>query len=311
MIYSSKKRFVSLAQLTLCLILFSISTLCGQSKNEAVRLINRIPPDDKSITITNATAIDIDFAGNVFIVDRDRNQLLKFSQDGQLLDQVGGFGQAAEQFADPLDVVAQTPLDVFIADYNNNRVVRYDKNLNFLNTLTSSWPEPYNFERVISIAVSQQYDLFLLEESSRKIVKFSRFSEPTAAFGGIYETYGQLLEPVQMCLDGSQRLFVSDPAQEAIVVFDYLGNYIQTLNHPDLNSPGGITWGDDKRLYVVHQGTADIYIFSQHLKFLGIISLSSYVEEIVDVAIKTGKDNSGKRILALGNQECFVFQFQP
>ncbi len=311
MIYPSKKRFISQAWLTLCLIFYFLSPLFGQSMNETVRLVNRIPPDDKSITIRNATAIDIDFAGNVFIIDRDRNQLLKFSPDGQLLDQVGGFGQASEQFADPLDVVAQTPLDVFVADYNNNRVVRYDKHLNFLNTLTSRWPEPYNFERVISIAVSQQYDLFLLEESSRKIIKFSRFSEPTAAFGGIYETYGQLLEPVQMCLDGSQRLFVSDPAQQAIVVFDYLGNFVQTLSHPDLSSPSGLAWGDDKRLYVVNQGTADIYIFSQHLKFLGIISLSSHVEEVIDVAIKSGKDNSAKKILALGDRECFVFQIKP
>lgn len=297
-----------------CLALLCLTAgfpaLLANGPGVQIELQGRIPRevDQGKITIRKAAALDLDFAGNLYIIDRGRHQLLKFSPAGELIDQVGGFGQSAEQFDDPRDVDAHTTLDVFVADYNNNRVVRFDKNLNFLNALTSQWPDPYNFQQVISLAVSSQYDLFLLEESAKRIIKFSRFSEPTAAFGGIYETFGQLLEPVQMCIDGSQRLFVSDPAQSAVVVFDYLGNFVSNLSHPDLNAPAGMCWGEDQHLYVVNRGTAEIFVFSKTLAFRGLISLKNYVDEIVDVGLQQEQNQPSKRLYALTRNGCLVFR---
>lgn len=303
-------RKVRQLRLLVLLCLAGFPALPADGPGVTIELQERIPreADQAKITIRKAAALDLDFAGNLYIIDRGRHQLLKFSPAGELIDQVGGFGQAAEQFDDPRDVDAHTTLDVFVADYNNNRVVRFDKNLNFLNALNSQWPDPYRFEQVISLAVSSQYDLFLLEESAGRVIKFSRFSEPTAAFGGIYETFGQLLEPVQMCIDGSQRLFVSDPAQGAVIVFDYLGNYVSSLTHPDLAAPAGMCWGEDQQLYVVNRGTADIFVFSKTLAFRGLISLKAYADEIIDVALKQEQNQPSKRLYALTRNHCLVFR---
>lgn len=259
---------------------------------------------------TKASAIDLDPEGRIYIVDRDRHRLLKFAPDGSLLRQIGGFGRGSEQFDDPRDVNARTTLNVFVADYNNNRVVRYDRNLNFLGELNAGWPDPYDFERVRSIAMSSQYDLFLLEDGTKKIIKFTRFADPVAAFGGIYETYGQMLEPQQITLDDSKRLFVSDPAQQSVLVFDYLGSFISAITHPDLQQPGGLFWGEDRQLYVADLQSGAVLVFSDNLKFSGSIFLTETTQPLVDLAVKYDRESGTALLYALEPALCRVFSLE-
>ena len=264
--------------------------------------------EDSGFAIIKATAIDLDFQGNVYILDRGRHQLLKFSPEGRPIKQIGGFGNAEESFDDPRDVFARTPLDVFIADYNNARVVRYDKNLNFLSKLTSVFQPPFDFERVLSVAVSPQYDLFLLEDSQNRVIKFSRFSDPTAAFGGFDDPYGQLLEPTDLALDGNDRVFVADPGQPAIVVFDYLGNYLTRIDHPDFQTPAALFWGADKNLYVADRGGRQIFVFAQGTRFSGVIDLKKQASGLVGVACVAASPEKPRRLYVLGVRHCFVFK---
>jgi len=265
-------------------------------------------PEDSEFAITKAAAIDLDFQGNVYILDRGRHQLLKFSSDGHLIKQIGGFGNAEESFDDPRDVFARTPLDVFIADYNNARVVRYDKNLNFLSELTSVFQPPFDFERVLSVAVSPQYDLFLLEESQNRVIKFSRFSEPTVAFGGFDDPYGQLLEPTDLALDGNNRLFVADPGQPAIVVFDYLGSYLTRIDHPDFQTPSALFWSADEKLYVTDRGRKQVFVFAHGTRFSGVINLTKQAPGLVGVASFIASPDKSQLLYVLGVSRCYVFQ---
>ncbi|GEM_PF-2398837 len=274
-----------------------------------VTLIDSFPRPGRNVPgFEKAAAIDIDFAGNLYIIDRGRHRLLKYTAAGDFVKEIGGFGNAAEQFDDPRDVFAHTTLDVFIADFNNNRVVRYDKNLNFLNNLNSQYPEPYQFDRVLSVAVSSQYDLFLLEDGEKKIIKFSRFSQPTETFGGIHETFGQLLDPVQMAIQDSKHVFVSDPAQHGVVVFDYLGNYITILQHPKMIQPTGLHWGEDRRLYVADPSANAIFVFSENLKFQSVLTLPSPAKGVVDVALWFHKEDGTRRLYALSNTRCWILK---
>lgn len=261
----------------------------------------------KAGPLVNATAIDIDNSGNIYIVDRGKHRLIKFAPDGSIINEVGGFGTEPEKFDDPRDVSSFTTLDVFVADFNNNRIVRFDRNLNFLSTLTSQYDPPFDFEQVLGIAVSSQYELFVLDNVQKKIIKFSRFSVPVESFGGINEAYGQLLDPFQITLDSGRRLFVSDPGQQAIVVFDYLGNYIRDLKHQLMTQPYGLYWGAGERLYVIDKSSNLLFVFHQSLNFLGMVSLNVYLNNAVDVAVAYNKSNESRKIYVLTPEKCFVF----
>lgn len=262
----------------------------------------------KAGPLQNATAIDIDNSGNIYVIDRGKHRLIKFSPNGTIINEVGGFGTTSEKFDDPRDVSSFTTLDVFVADFNNNRIVRFDRNLNFLSTLISKYDPPFDFEQVLSIAVSSQYELFVLDNVQKKIVKFSRFSQPVESFGGINEAYGQLLDPFQITLDSGKRLFVSDPAQQAVIVFDYLGNYIRDLKHPEMQQPFGLFWGAGERLYVIDKSANQLFVFSGSLKFLGKVSLDPYLKNAVDVAVAYDRSDGSRKIYILAPEKCFVFK---
>jgi len=292
------------------ILLLSCTPLFASSTTDTLRLELRNSFDAKTSKagpLVNATAIDIDNSGNIYIIDRGKHRLIKFSPEGAIIGEVGGFGKAPEKFDDPRDVSSFTTLDVFVADFNNNRVVRFDRNLNFLSSLTSQYDPPFDFEQVLSLAVSSQNELFVLDNVQKKIIKFSRFSEPVVSFGGINEAYGQLLDPFQITPDSGKRLFVSDPGQNAVIIFDYLGNYIRDLKHPEMQQPHGLYWGAGERLYIVDRSSNQLFVFSKSLIFLGKVTLTLYLKNAVDVAVAYNKSNDSRRIYILTPEKCFIF----
>jgi len=298
-------------KLILVLLVICQITLVAAERTDTLQLKLKLSFDaqtSKSGPLTNAAAIDIDQAGNIYIIDRARHRLLKCSPIGIVIEEVGGFGTDPEKFDDPRDVSSFATLDVFVADFNNNRIVRFDRNLNFLSTLNSQYDPPYDFEQVLSVAVSSQYGLFLLDNVQKKIIKFSRFSEPVETFGGLSETYGQLLDPVQITLDSGKRLFVTDPGQKAVIVFDYLGNYIRDLKHPEMQHPHGLYWGAGERLYVIDRDSNQLFVFSKDLGFLSKSKLDLYLKGAVDVAVRYNKSEDSRKIYILTPEECFVFE---
>ena len=269
--------------------------------------LGRLPLDASGVVFSDISSIDIDLAGNIYLLDRGRHQLFLISEEGKLEIQIGGFGSGDQQFNSPADLNASNGLDVFVADYQNERVMRFDKSLNFLSAFESRWEAPYHFNEVVCLAVSDLNDLFLIDNGEKKVLKFSRFSEPTAVFGGIFDTDGQLLDPVQITIDGSKHIYVSDPSQEAVIVFDYLGNFVTRIQSPDVPSPAGLHFGMDGRLYVADRDTPTIGVFSRKHLAINSYTLAVMQKNVVDMAIYYDK-RSGKHILfAASAQKCFYY----
>ena len=244
------------------------------------------------------------------MVDRALNRLLKFSSQGELIREVGGFGREADQFDDPRDVDAHNTLNVFVADFNNNRVVRLDRNLNFISDVRGDQIPDVPFEQVLSVSISTQYDIFVLENINKQIIKLNRNLSPVAVFGGIQETFGQLLEPVQINLQENQRLFVSDVGQSAVLVFDYLGNYLESVTLPGLNTPAGLYWAQDNRLYVVDSADDEVWILDQGLRPLAHLKVPPPAHSLLDVAVRFDKTTGERTLYLLSPQACWIAQLK-
>ena len=101
-------------------------------------LFAAFPQNDSSGTIgsfTNAVAFSIDPSGAIFVLDAGTHELLKFSQDGELLQSTGGYGWSEVTFDQPSDVVAPNGLDIYVADYGNHRVLRFDRHCTLVSVL--------------------------------------------------------------------------------------------------------------------------------------------------------------------------------
>jgi hypothetical protein len=252
-------------------------------------------------------ALDLDSEGNIFIVDRGKNRIVKLSSEGLFKTEVGGYGSGREELNDPRDIDAHLTLNVYVTDYNNNRIIRYDSNLNYLNEYASDIESPIYFEMPLSVAVSGQYDIFVLEELNRKIIKANRFNQPLITFGGNTENLGQLLRPYQIATGSDNKIFVSDPGKKSIVIFDYLGNFIRELVIPDFHDLAGIAVNQRNELVVVDKEKEKIYFFSNGLKYLGSFNAGEINIRPIDAFLRHPKGTKTMVFYVLTTEKCYIF----
>ncbi len=72
----------------------------------AIYLYTMIGDSASNISLNQAKSLSVDLSGAIYIADTGNNRILKFSKDGELLKNVGGFGWAKEQFYSPYDIHA-------------------------------------------------------------------------------------------------------------------------------------------------------------------------------------------------------------
>lgn len=138
-----------------------------------------------------AHALRIDRQNNVWITDRELHQVLKFTQDGKLLMELGTKGVPGDNDSKvalngPADVVVGPNGDIFVADgeSTNTRIVKYSKDGKFLKMWGTKGSEP-----------------------------------------------GQLLVPHSIVMDSRGRLYVANRGNKRIEIFDQEGAYLGQITN--------------------------------------------------------------------------------
>jgi hypothetical protein len=218
----------------------------------------------------NPSAIDITDNGHLFICDRGNQRIQVFDLSGNFLMNFGGFGWQKEKFDEPADIWARSMINIYVADYNNQRVQRFDKDFNFISSKESNpgEDERFQFREVISVAYSPQGDLFLLEAGEYKVIKFNSQDQGETAFGYYESGAGELTLPIQLELSSNHRVVVSDAEAEALFIYDYFGNFLYSISHPQFKYPMGIAHDNQDRIYVADPESKSIFEFSASGKFL-------------------------------------------
>lgn len=294
--------------LVICLIIVLPEGASAQMVN--YRQIGMIQADSiPSGPLKDAVAIDLDPQGNLFIVDRSGNRLIKFSPNGNFLREVGGFGNGAEQFNDPRDVFAFFALSVYVADYNNNRILRFDNHLNYIDQFSGITPQSELFEWPLSVIVTRQLDFFVLEGVQRSILKINRLGRLQTTFGGVSDNLGQLVEPYQMATDRNNRIFISDPGQQSVIIFDYLGNFLKQIQLPHWRMPSGISVNYQDKLIVCDPEERTVDILTAPYTVWETLSLPEEFAVPMDAVLREEK---GRRpvLYLLTPGDCYILELQ-
>lgn len=219
----------------------------------------------------NPQALSIDPEGKLYICDTENNRIQKLDQKGRFIKQIGGFGWEREQFYQPMDIHAGSALDVFIADYQNHRVERYDRELNYISSLHAqdTWEEKFQFLAPVAVAFSKQSELFLIDDENHRVVKINSYGDPEMLFGDFSWGKGQLEHPRQIEIAHDERIFITDEAVGAILIYDYFGNYLTKWGQTILSKPTGLFWDDRGLLFVTDSGNRHFFVFNSNGDLLG------------------------------------------
>lgn len=119
----------------------------------------------KSTGYNRFFSIAVDSLQNIYIVDKDNNKVIKYTQDGKKLLEFGLYGSDKGEFDKPIDIVIDKNDKIFIADYNNHRIVNFNSNGVFLQEFGKKGRNDSEFYHPYYIAITKNNMLIVKDES--------------------------------------------------------------------------------------------------------------------------------------------------
>jgi DNA-binding beta-propeller fold protein YncE len=217
--------------------------------------------------IAFAHAILIDDDDNVWLVDRDNGQVLKFTATGELLMTIGTKGYRSDTGVDPQDFsskayqqvthggdpfnlptdIALTPTgEMFITDgYGNARVHKFAADGTYLFSWGEPGTGPGEFNMPHGVWIDRQGRLLVCDRENDRVQIFSQAGE----FLAVWPT--RLIGPAMTYVDNEDIVYVPEHNGGMVSILTLEGERLAQWGDPRYRSCHGL-WGDSHGdLYVV------------------------------------------------------------
>jgi sugar lactone lactonase YvrE len=217
--------------------------------------------------IAFAHAILIDDDDNVWLVDRDSGQVLKFTATGELLMTIGTKGYRSDTGVDPQDFsskayqqvthggepfnlptdIALTPTgEMFITDgYGNARVHKFAADGTYLFSWGEPGTGPGEFNMPHGVWIDRQGRVLVCDRENDRVQIFSQAGE----FLAVWPT--RLIGPAMTYVDNEDIVYVPEHNGGMVSILTLEGERLAQWGDPRYRSCHGL-WGDSHGdLYVV------------------------------------------------------------
>jgi len=114
-----------------------------------------------------------------------------------------------------------------------------------------------DLEPSTKVAVNPDGEVFVAGSFAEAVFHFSAGGEFLNQFGGAGDEAGQFRAIGDLAIDRQGRIYVSDI--QGIQVFDAGGQFLETIDPPEVSYVYGMAFDDDNRLYVVSNDTVFKY----------------------------------------------------
>lgn len=226
------------------------------------------------------TAVDVDVAGRVYLLDRERGTLTMYDTAFTVLATAGGPGWEGGSFDQPAGLWARNGLDIYVADFGNHRIQRFDRTLTFVSSLSSrpADGDAITFGYPADVTVSRFGTLYICDTENNRIIQVDASNRLAGAFGGFGGGAGTLAHPEQVAMGPGDQVYVLDPPR--ILVYDQFGNFLSMLADGLVHAPARMA--GDERGIVVADGPDLVFFDPSHRPVLRM--------PINDVTGQGGKD---------------------
>jgi hypothetical protein len=236
------------------------------------------------------TAVDVDVAGHVFVLDRERGTLTLYDPALKPVATVGGPGWEGGSFDQPSGIWAKNGLDIYVADFGNHRIQRFDRTLTYVSSLSSRAGDDnaIAFGYPADVTVSRFGTLYICDTENNRIVKVDASNRVEGSFGGFGGGAGKLDHPVQVEMGPGDQVYVLDPPR--VLVYDLFGNFLSMLADGLVRAPARIA--GDERGIVVADGAELVFFDPSHRPVLRLAIadvVGQPVDEILSLCCAGGK----------------------
>ena len=171
--------------------------------------------------------------GTVYVVERDNNRIHYFTPDGNSLGLWGSLGSGDGQFNKPAAIAFAPDGTVFVTDRLNHRVQHFTATGAFLGKFGSYGTGNGQFNEPYGVAVSSQSVVYVSDSQNCRMQYFDLNGTYLGKWGSVGNGNGQFGNSsiynngsAHVTIDSRGYIYVADPNNNRIQIFDAAGNYI-------------------------------------------------------------------------------------
>lgn len=262
---------------------------------------------DPGFAISAMFELLCDFEGNLFLLSHDNNKLLKFSPEGKLLAEIGGYGFGVHQFNHPIALASPDGgLNLFVLDSENRRVVRLNNSLKWIDQfpLESDQPGPL-IEKPSGLAINSLREILISDPYNRRIVKYDRDGKYLGDLTG----RGKPVVPGNLDVDTRDYVYADEIDGEFVLVFDDMGNLAERIKPDSIKSVDQIMVAESF-IYILDFESQSVYIYTIDFRLTAILLLYDQVsgDKIRPVAMALSLDD---RLWIVDSHQNRIISYDP
>ncbi|MHB8736914.1 MAG: NHL repeat-containing protein [Terriglobales bacterium] len=203
------------------------------------------------------TGLSIDRQGRLLVADTHYFQVLVYSQEGELLEKLGGVeGHRPGEFGLVTDAVDDSLGNLYVSEYGEyDRIQKFSPDGKFLCQWGGHGSAPGQFRRPQSMAVDQDDHIWVADAVNHRIQVFDPHGTLLGIWGEHGSEPGQLNYPYDLALDGEGHVYVSEHGNHRVQKFTLEGRSLgcwgrHGRNGGELSQPWGLVRDSRGRIYV-------------------------------------------------------------
>src|SRR5205814_2655937 len=218
-----------------------------------------------------------DNTGNIFISDMGNGRIEKFSPTGTFIASLGSKGTGYGQLGNPNGIAINQAGEIYVVEASNHRIQKLTSDGSYI----SEWkgPDP-GFYGPRKIAMAPDQSFYVVDQGRTRIAKFDQTFKPLTTWGAKGNGDVQFDDPTSVAVDPvTSKVYVADPRNQRIQVFDLNGKFLTKWPVPEWRSPFGFEdVVDDSRtgrLYASSANMDAVLVFDLNGARVGMLTPSS------------------------------------
>jgi sugar lactone lactonase YvrE len=193
-------------------------------------------------SMTWPAGIALDKAGNVYVADEWRNQVVMFTKDGETIGRWGTTGSADGQLDGPNGIIFDSQDNLLVVDGRNHRVQKFSKDGKFISNIGKQGTKNGEFNFPWGITLDAGGNIYVADWRNDRIQKFSKDGKFLLKVGVSGTKDGQLNRPTGVAVDKEGMIYVTDWGNDRVQVFDREGGFVAKMT----GEAGISKWGKEK-----------------------------------------------------------------